>query len=60
MLYKKVNRYVTSILHSFDKFGEPISPINFKGETTYKTRLGGVCALTIYTLLGWFIVLKLV
>ena len=51
-------RKIDSTLKSFDKFGEPIAQLNMAGMTQFKTRLGGICGLAIYSLMVWFSVLR--
>ena len=48
-VYMKVFNYTLNKLKKADYFGAPIS-LNFKGETTFKTSIGG--ALSIIILLG--------
>ena len=42
---------IDSTLKSFDKFGEPIAKLKMAGMTQFKTRLGGICGLAIYSLM---------
>ena len=51
-------RKIDSFVHAFDKFSEPVANINMNGQTHYKTRLGGLCGIMVYSLMAWFIVLR--
>ena len=51
-------RSIDAVVHSFDKFSEPVANINMNGKTRYTTRLGGLCGLTVYSLMAWFIVVR--
>ena len=42
-------------LRSLDAFGAPIR-VNFKGEDTFKTRLGGLLSIFTFTLLLMYVV----
>lgn len=37
-------------VRKFDIFGAPIG-LNYKGENTFSTRIGGLCTLILYTIL---------
>ena len=54
----EIRKKIDGFLHSFDKFGEPVANLNMKGKTHYKTRLGGLCGLTVFGLIAWFIVVR--
>jgi hypothetical protein len=47
-----------TVLHSFDKFGQPVANLNMKGTTQYKTRFGGLCGIAVYGLMAWFLVIR--
>ena len=51
-------RRLDVVVHSFDKFGEPVANLNMKGKSRYTTRLGGLCGITIYSLMAWFVVVR--
>jgi hypothetical protein len=41
-------------LHAFDWWGEPVAPLNMKGQTTHTTSGSGIVGLVITALLLWF------
>lgn len=43
-LFKKGGRAVNNRVKSMDMFGAPVS-LNFRGESTYNTTIGGVISL---------------
>ena len=51
-------RRLDAVVHSLDKFGEPVANLNMKGKSRYTTRLGGLCGITIYSLMAWFVVVR--
>ena len=40
---------IVAYLESLDIFGQPIG-VNFRGEDTYKTKMGAFCTLSYYVL----------
>jgi hypothetical protein len=58
-MLKKISKKLTPVLHAFDKFGEPVAPLNIKGQSTYKTHFGGLVGLLIYTLMIWYMISRL-
>lgn len=51
-------RQIDALVHYFDKFAEPVANVNMGGRTHFATRLGGLCGMTIYSLMLWFIVIR--
>jgi len=47
------------MLKKFDNFGKPIT-VNFKGEDTFKTNVGGVLSLILMTGIFTFAIFKFV
>jgi hypothetical protein len=46
-------------LHAFDWWGEPVAPLNMRGQTTHTTSGSGVVGLVITVLLLWFTQIKI-
>jgi CBS-domain-containing membrane protein len=51
---------VRGVVHWFDLFGEPIAPLNIKGQTKLTTIFGGVVGMLVTGLILWFLETRLV
>ena len=49
-----IYKLTRSVLHSFDWWGEPVAPLNMRGQTVFTTSFGGVMGLVITVLMMWF------
>jgi hypothetical protein len=47
-------RVLKGVLHALDVWGEPVAPLNMKGQTVYTTSAGGLVGMVIAALLVWF------
>ena len=52
-------RKINSVVHKFDRFSEPVANINMNGKSRYTTRVGGCFGLLIYSLLVWFVIVRI-
>ena len=53
-----ISRLSKKVLHSFDWWGEPVAPLNLRGQTVYTTSCGGLTGLVIAVLILWFTQIK--
>ncbi len=49
---------IESFLHNFDVFSKPVARLNMSGRTEQKTKLGGICGMTVFALITWFLVIR--
>ena len=52
-------RKINSVVHKVDRFSEPVANINMNGRSRYTTRVGGCFGLLIYSLLVWFVIVRI-
>jgi hypothetical protein len=49
-------RLFWKFIRKCDKFESSVGEISMAGHSSYKTKFGGICGLTIYCLIAWFVV----
>ena len=52
-------RVIRNGIQKFDLYGQPVAPLNIKGETKVHTTCGGLVGMLFTVLLLWFFGLKL-
>ena len=54
-----MNRLLEGLLHIFDVFSRPVARLNMAGKTEEKTKVGGMCGMTVFALITWFLVVRI-
>lgn len=51
---------ITSVLHSFDAWGQPVPQINMAGHEVYRTKFGGCIGLMVAIIISVFSVSRVI